>query len=160
MFTFINPFVSISLLYIILNFVEWKLLRKNYYYFPPPLIIFFKWRELSKKINEIKKLIKNEDDLKRWCVIQVAYRSQRKYRRGINLVKILQRFHDQLFLFYSVLRKKPLLLVPVSRIISYNRIGAFSILDNLVDDKITWITYLFNYFHFFNARVYTFVVVQ
>lgn len=97
--------------------------------FSSPLSTLYYFFQMT-RIIEIKKLIKNEDDLK--------YNSscREKYHREINLVKILQRFHDQLFLFYSVLKKKPL-LVPVPRIISYNRIGAFSILDNLVDDKIT-----------------------
>lgn len=52
-----------------------EIVTKKLLLFPPPPIIFFKWRELSKKINEIKKLIKNENDLKRLCAIQVAYRS-------------------------------------------------------------------------------------
>lgn len=44
-----------------------EIVTKKLLLFPPPPIIFFKWRELSKKINEIKKLIKNENDLKRLC---------------------------------------------------------------------------------------------
>lgn len=65
MFTFINPFVSISLLYIILN-IRMEIVNKLLEIiinFSSPLSTLYYFFQVT-RIIEIKKLIKNEDDLK------------------------------------------------------------------------------------------------